>query len=426
MNHQATSISLSRPTGCTWTDLSKTAQTWTGILNGLAAFCFALTVSWNHQTWSADLLVPLVVCVFGGLVMAWSVAARSWRISLIFSTVTAIVLLIVGGIALHIPTGMAVATLFAGIASAALCLPHVLQGEVAAGCIINLRIFTGLAVANVLVEWFSQLSAQSTQSPSTVLFTVVISIGLLFGEVALARHVEAKSTGLAQKATLYTGAGIMTLTVLIAGLGPIVAGIAGLIIFGILAFVISPVISPLLQQLLRWLHGKSSTHHTTNQTQSIHNSATQHMPPAPATSSALHWIVWAILVALMLAVVLVYLLTRRQKEAASTDKQAQTPMETKTIVRRDKHIDSFLLERTDQPTRLAMQKRLKVWHQKGHTIGRAETVRELLARLPDTERTNADIELTQAYERARYGLWRQARPPGTYSDLDNGNTDKKD
>ncbi|GEO24266.1 hypothetical protein AAC03nite_00510 [Alicyclobacillus acidoterrestris] len=404
MNHQARSISLSRPTGCTWTDLSKTVQTWTGILNGLAAFCFALTISWNHQTWSSDLLVPLAVCVLGGLVMARSVATRPWRVSLIFSTVTTIVLLIVGEITFHIPTGMAVATLFAGIASAALCLPHILQGEVGSGCITNLRIFTGLAVANVLVEWFSQLSAPTTPSPSTILFTVVISIGLLFGEVALARHVEAKSTGLTQQATLYTGAGIMTLAVLVAGLGPMVAGIAGLIIFAILAFVISPVIAPLVQQLLRWLHGKGSSHHTTNQAQSIHNSSTQHMPPAPATSSALHWIVWAILVALMLAIILVYLLTRRQKEANATNKTTQTQIETKTIVRQEKHIDSFTLERTDQPTRLAMQKRLKAWHQKGHTIGRAETIRELLARLPDTERTTADIELAQAYERARYGL----------------------
>ena len=58
---------------------------------------------------------------------------------------------------------------------------------------------------------------------------------------------------------------------------------------------------------------------------------------------------------------------------------------------------------TDDPTRLAYQKRLKVWHTEGYTIGRGETVRELWARLPMAMKSNEDLLLTQAYEQVRYG-----------------------
>ena len=121
------------------------------------------------------------------------------------------VILVLGVSILHADAGMIITTLFAAVARAALCLPHVLQADVSDGCIIDLRIFTGLSVTGVLIYIMKDASSPAARSAGVILFTAVMSIGLLLGELGLARHVQAKSTGLSQQAVLYSGAGVLTL-----------------------------------------------------------------------------------------------------------------------------------------------------------------------------------------------------------------------
>ncbi|GMA59788.1 DUF4129 domain-containing protein [Alicyclobacillus fastidiosus] len=396
-------VTLSQPTGCSWRDLSDTAHTWTGILNGLAGFYFAVTFSWAHQSWPVYLLVPLICCICTGVAMTVILRFASWRKALILATVVDLVLLGASEVILRAPVGMAIATLFGAVASAALALPHVLQADVGDGCIINLRIFTGLAVAGVVIYILNDVSSAAARSASAILFTVVMSIGLLLGELGLARHAQAKSTGLAQRAVLYSGAGVLTLAALVGGLGPIAAGATILILLAALAFIVTPVMSPVMQALFNLLNRLKLHGHTGIQRapSTAQNTTSHTLTHAHVTSPTLQWAVWAVLLGIMLTGVLIYLLVQRKKETPTVADQAKLAM---TTVKRDRQIDGFQLEPTADPTRRAYQKRLQEWHAQGHTIGRSETVRELFSRLPTTEVASGDLSLTQAYERVRYGL----------------------
>ncbi|MFB5192054.1 DUF4129 domain-containing protein [Alicyclobacillus fastidiosus] len=395
-------VTLSLPTSCLWRDLSVTAQTWTGILNGLAGFYFAVTFSWAHQSWPVYLLVPFICCICTAVAMTAILRLAPWRNSLLLATVVDVVLLGALELVFRAPVGMVIATLFGAVGSAALALVYVLQADVGDGCIFNLRILTALAIVGVAIYLINDVSSAAARSPSFILFMVVMSIGLLLGELGLARHVQAKSTGLAQRAVLYSGAGVLTLAALVGGLGPIAAGAAILVVLAALAFVITPVMSPLMQSLFNFLNRVKLRGHAANPLASspAGNTTSQTVTHAKVTSPTLQWTVWVILLGIMLACVLVYLLVQRKKERPKPADQAKLAPAT---VKRDRQIDGFQLERTADPTRRAYQKRLQAWHAQGYTIGRAETVRELLSRLPGAELAKDDLTLTQTYERVRYG-----------------------
>ena len=194
----------------------------------------------GYESWPIYLLVPLACCVLTGVSMTVLLRHTSWRASLCLATVVDAVILVLGVSILHADVGMIITTLFAAVASAALCLPHVLQADVSDGCIINLRIFTGLSVTGVLIYIMKDATSPAARSAGVILFTAVMSIGLLLGELGLARHVQAKSTGLSQQAVLYSGAGVLTLAVLVGSLGPIAAGASLLIVCAVMAFVLMP------------------------------------------------------------------------------------------------------------------------------------------------------------------------------------------
>ena len=109
--------------------------------------------------------------------------------------------------------------------------------------------------------------------------------------------------------------------------------------------------------------------------QGTHNKTMQSLSNAHAMSPTLQWTVWAILLGILLAGTLIYLLTQRQKETPTLGEQVKI---APTVIRRDRHIDVFKLDPTDDPIRLAYQKRLKVWHTEGYTIGRGETVTRIM------------------------------------------------
>lgn len=270
-----------------WMDLSKRAQYAIGLQSGLAAFFMAVTFAWNHAAWHWYLLTPLLSCLAAGFLTAGLLANRPWRAAVMISIICGVVVLIVSALLLFAPPTMSVVSVFAVILAAVLTLPYILKGDLGDASVFNLRVYSVLAIVSIIVFSLNDAGLAAARTPLNILFTLVLSAGLVIYQLAIARHVQAKMTMLSQNSMLYSGVGVLTLTALIGAIGPI-AAIA--IAFGA-CILLSLIFVPLITPLVNALHfARSPLHYTqSGQTSLQSNHDMNQIPPLPHATE-IKWI----------------------------------------------------------------------------------------------------------------------------------------
>lgn len=392
-------VDISQVQGCEWTDIEPRVRFYVGGLNGLAGFFVATTFGWSHRAWFAGLLIPCIACLLAGIVMTSLLKRAGWQRALVTSIAVGLVFLIFGAVIMHIPLGLTIITAFCLFIASGLALPYTLQVDVGDACVINLRLFTAISVVGIVIYVLNNAFATDVRNPLTIGYTLVMAIGLIAAELLFARHVQSISTRLSQKSLRYAGAGVLTLAALAAGLGPFALVLGAFVAAVILSAVLIPILFPLISFLVGRFH---RLHGTLSQTAPLPPSQ-PHPTTLNAGFHATHetWFIWSAFLVVLFGFG-IWLLLRNRKKNSELEKNGDVQVAPVSI-QRDSQIDVFRLEQTLQPIRKAYQRRLLQLHHQGLTIGKAESPRELLRRLPGSERTETDDSLTQAYERVRYG-----------------------
>ncbi|WAH38369.1 DUF4129 domain-containing protein [Alicyclobacillus dauci] len=399
--HLESVVDASQLQGCVWSDLSTRVQFSVGLLNGMAAFFVAMTFAWTHQSWHIYQISPLLSNLVAGVTMTGLMKRLHWRTALTLSILAGLLVLIVLGVLLSTPLGMTIVTAFTLMVSAGLALPYVLQVDVGDGCVLNLRFMSAIAAVGVIIYVLNDAPLPSSVTPLNIVFTLVMSVGIMVGQLAFTRHVQAVATHLNQDSLVMSGAGVLTLALLFGSVGPFVAIGATFAICAVLALILLPVLWPAIQ----WVMVKIKSHpiYRTPQQAPEHVNKPNQLPQPIQHAGTAHWIVWAVIVLILFSGTLFFILRRRQAEKSDDSEQVRAAKVTSAVIKRDRNIDVFRLEETDDPVRRQYQKRLKQWNDHGHPIGRWESPREFLDRLPSDELREEDERLTTAYERVRYG-----------------------
>jgi hypothetical protein len=338
--------------------------------------------------------------IAAGIVTALLLGRTTWRAAFLGGVLSGLVIDLGAGLALDPWPTLMVTTAFGVLIASALALPYSFRGDVTDACVVNLRYLTIISVAGIVLYVLVTDSEPKGRNDGSVLYVLVCSFGAMLAQTWFTRYAQARATHLSNHALRYGLSGLLALGEWFRTLGPLLKNfVRSLLILAVLLF-----ISPWLVQALSHL----KRHPRSQQVQQLGKGnlkPSQWLNAQPHSAS--HMFTWAIPLAIACALfaILLVVILRKQTPASQADSTAADGVGGVRVTR-DARIAPFRLMHTDDPVRQAYQKRLLHWHRNGATIGRSESPREFLHRVPQTAEHTGDLDdvrLTEAYERARYG-----------------------
>lgn len=391
-------VSTPNEQGCTWQDVRPTIQTSVGLLHGVAAFFVAETFGWSHQFFTPTLLFSLFACLTSGVVTARRMTPTGWRFAVVAGVISGLVMDAAGLFVAPVSYSMLAITVFCIILTVALLLPYQLQPETGDGCLIVLRYFTAISIICVVIFLINDASFNHGRNLEEIGLTLLLSIGILVGELVFARHVQTISTKINSGGMRASEIGMLTLGILASAFGPVATVVGVVLVTAAIAGILFPVAYP----VMAYLSGLLSRLHLKLRGPSSSPGSHPPMHKFPLTSPASHGhhsLYFLGLFIVLLAVALWFVLRSRHRQKKADNQKGQS---LAVQVLRDKKIHPFRLVATNHPVRLRFQKRLLRWHEQGVTIETWETPHEFMARIPSTMLSEEDRDLATRYERVRY------------------------